>query len=57
MTYRGIVKGNTIVIDPHVKLRDGAEVEITPIDLKDPIHGIWTDARSAEDTIREIGSS
>ncbi|HPU89885.1 MAG TPA: hypothetical protein PL088_15975 [Spirochaetota bacterium] len=57
MTYRGIVKGNTIVIDPHVKLRDDTEVEITPIELKDPIHGIWTDDRSAEDTIREIGSS
>jgi|RifCSP16_2_1023846.scaffolds.fasta_scaffold391260_2 hypothetical protein len=54
MNYKGIVKGNTIVIKTPVDLVDGTQVEIIPLNQEDPICGSWHDDRSADEIIREI---
>lgn len=54
MTYKGIVKGNTIVIETPVDLADGTEVEIIPLNQNDPVCGTWQDDRSADEIIRDI---
>ncbi len=54
MTYKGIVKGNTIVIETPVDLADGTEVEIIPVHQDDPVCGSWHDDRSADEIILEI---
>ena len=60
MVYKGIVKGNTIIINQPGSLTDGTEVEIIPLDkkeTKDPICGSWKDNRTADEIIKEIRSS
>ncbi len=57
MTYKGIVKGNTVVIEEPVSLADGTEVEIIPLNLRDPICGTWQDERNADEIIKDIRSS
>ena len=54
MTYKGIVKGNTIVIEPPVDLADGTVVEIITLNQIDPVCGTWHDDRSADEIIRDI---
>jgi hypothetical protein len=54
MTYKGIVKGNTIIFETPVDLADGTEVEIIPLNQDDPVCGTWHDDRSAEEIIRDI---
>ncbi len=54
MTYKGRVKGNTIMIETPVVLADGTEVEIIPLNQTDPVCGSWHDDRSAEEIIDEI---
>lgn len=57
MTYKGIVKGNTIVISQPVELLDGTEVEIIPLNLSDPVCGTWYDERDADEIVKEIRSA
>jgi len=60
MPYRGVVKGNVIIINNADQLKDGTEVEIFPVsssDKVDTICGTWEDERSAEDIIEDIRSS
>ena len=60
MPYRGVVKGNVIIINNADQLKDGTEVEIFPVsssDKVDTICGTWEDERSAEDIIKDIRSS
>jgi hypothetical protein len=60
MPYRGIVKGNVIIVDHADQLKEGTEVEVFPVnssDNVDTICGTWDDERSAEDIIEDIRSS
>jgi len=54
MTFKGIVKGNTVIIEPPVNLADGTQVEIIPLNQDDPVCGTWVDDRPADEIIREI---
>ena len=60
MPYKGIVKGNVVVIKKPIVLKDGTEVEIIPVEQKeniDNICGTWQDDRTAEEIIKDIRSS
>lgn len=54
MIYKGVVKGNTVVIKPPIDLEDGTEVEIVPLNQADPICGSWHDERPAEEIVRDL---
>ncbi len=54
MTYKGIIKGNTIIVDTPMSLEDGTEVEIILTNNIDPICGSWQDERPADEIINEI---
>ncbi len=62
MTYKGIVRNNSIILNPPISLPEGTVVEITPIlqseeVVEDAICGSWQDDRSAEEIIHDIKSS
>ena len=57
MIYKGIVKGNSVVLQGDTFPPEGTEVEVIPkvrIDEADTVCGTWHDDRSPEEIIREI---
>ena len=60
MPYKGIVKGNVIVLEEQADLKEGTKVEVIPLDSSkttDTVCGSWKDNRPAEEIVKEIRSS
>ena len=57
MTYRGVVKGNRIILSDAAHLEDGTEVEVIPLELADPVCDTWQDDRDPGEIAAEIKSA